>query len=455
MLQGSSLSPTIFNFLINDLALELEAQQAGVLVHGKLVRCLLFADDTALVAATEQQLATLLGVCERWSKRAGMEFSPSKCVCFAPPPAQRSTPLRLYGQDLPSTERAPYLGFPFTALGIDFGALCQQRCDKAKGVIAMMRSIGLNATGWAPAAAARIYTVFIRPVMEYGVALRHPTWKQLAQYQQTQNLALRTIFSAPPNTSIAAMHRLLGIPLFAQRCKELNFLSACRFHNSEDASVVGVDIWRHAVQPERSAPPAASLPRATLAQNPLCLEFREQLLDHLANPLRRVSPRQREVPLSRQERRNCQIDALQQLEQDRDGIAASVLVQSDGRPHHLLTAATKVSRPNRVSITRWQLGLVAFHKPCVKCGSPLSREHAITCAELGARVERLVEAVPQDQHFGKTGLDVAINAAAKEGMELEQAQEVVDIIDRIEEVCGGRVRTEQGFWRPPEPDGMG
>ena len=171
-------------------------------------------------------LAEQLAICERWSNKAGMEFSPSKCMCFAPPPPQRETPLQLYGQDLPSTETAPYLGFPFTSQGINFAKLCKDRCNKAKGVIATLKCIGFNLTGWAPASAVQVYTAFVRPVMEYGVELKLPTPTLAVQYQRTQNLALQTICSAPANTSIAAMHRLLGIPLFTQRAQELNFLSA-------------------------------------------------------------------------------------------------------------------------------------------------------------------------------------------------------------------------------------
>jgi Reverse transcriptase (RNA-dependent DNA polymerase) len=138
LMQGSSLSPTIFNFFIDELAHELEARPEGVLVHGRHTPALLFADDTAIIGATEEQLAALLTVCEKWSHRAGMEFSPAKCVCFAPQPHQRNVPLQIYGVDLPSTEKAPYLGYPFTRLGVDFAALCKERCEKAKGVIAML-----------------------------------------------------------------------------------------------------------------------------------------------------------------------------------------------------------------------------------------------------------------------------------------------------------------------------
>ena len=52
------------------------------MVYRKLVRVLMFADDTALLTATDGQLAAMLKICEH----AGMEFSPQKCVVFAPLP---------------------------------------------------------------------------------------------------------------------------------------------------------------------------------------------------------------------------------------------------------------------------------------------------------------------------------------------------------------------------------
>src|SRR3954467_3635426 len=235
LLQGSTLSPILFNFFINELVMELEMGEGGMMVWGKVVKALFFADDGALMAYDEERMARMLGTCERWSVRAGMEFAPTKCLLFAPPPEQRTCPLQLYGIDLPSTLASPYLGFPFTPRGINWKALAMERCAKARKVVAGMRNLGMNVTGWAPAAAAQVYITFVRPVMEYGIELRSPSPALLRTYQRTQNFALRTILSASPNTSIQAMHRVLAIPMFKIRAQELNFLSASRFHNSTDA----------------------------------------------------------------------------------------------------------------------------------------------------------------------------------------------------------------------------
>ena len=452
VLQGSSLSPTLFNFLINDLAQQLEARQEGVIVHGRKLNCLLFADDTALVAATSVQLAALLEVCEKWSREAGMEFSPAKCICFAPTLPHRITPLRLYGVDLPSTEKASYLGFPFTPLGINFAALCQDRCEKARGVIAGLRSIGLNMTGWAPATSAKVYTTFIRPVMEYGVELQLPTPTLLSTYQKTQDLALRTIFSAPANTSIHAMHKLLGIQVFRDRCTELNFLSAHRFHNHNDASICGLDIWRRALQPRRE-PARESLPRNTMAHNPLVEEYRNTFANHTMVPLTYENPIQQPVPISDTERKRRRTEALQQLGIEHNHVAASILVRSNGRPHHFLTAASKLHRATRVSITRWQLGLVAAHQTCRACGAELSRQHGVECSGVVFELEQLESLVEPAMRWGKTALDVLINTGAEGGFTAERADLLVKAIDRIERRCRGRERTAQGFWRPPESGG--
>ncbi|KAJ3302479.1 hypothetical protein HDU93_006597, partial [Gonapodya sp. JEL0774] len=240
----------------------------------------------------------------------------------------RSTPLQLYGEDLPSIESHPYLGFPFTRLGVDWSKLCEERCEKAKRVIKMFSTVGMNITGWAPRSSAHVYTAFIRPVMEFGIELKYPTPTLLAQYQKVQNIALRAIFNCPPNTSIDAMHRVLGIQKFDKRAQELNLLSSARFHNSVDASVLGNHVWRRRLQMHRPAP-RDSLPRDTMmGRNPLPAEFRDRYISHDTNPLRRSVPPPR-APASiapreeRLERRQGQLAAL--AEDNADGGVAGAI----------------------------------------------------------------------------------------------------------------------------------
>jgi len=54
--------------------------------------------------------------------------------------------------------------------------------------------------------------------------------------------------------------------------------------------------------------------------------------------------------------------------------------------------------------------------------------------------------VAPTQPFGATDLDVLINEAW-EKMDPGRAEYLAKMIDQIEQVCRGRERTEQGFWR--------
>lgn len=482
LLQGSSMSPALFNFLINELArewLKLQERGVGLNVHGEIINSALFADDAAALGKDDRELGEMLEVGEAWSRRAGMEFSPSKCVVFGVPPAQRSYPQRIYGVDLANVERAHYLGFPFTRLGIDFAELCRERCAKARAVIQALRAVGMNVTGWAPAASAQVYITFVRAILEYGLDIA-PYSKALAElYQKVQNLALRILFSAPANTAVGAMHRVLGLQMFADRWCEIGFLGASRFMGTNNESIVGVRVWRNAssevryplgvptgVKAKRFAfgrkgrlLEKGSVPRAVLEGNPLCVEFRAELDTYAAAPLTRGTPTILPPPMPKAERKRRRVVALKELG-DPLGIPGAIQVREDGKPHELLGARTAVTRADRVSITRWQLGMVAGHQDCRKCSRllgeevVLTRAHAVVCAG----VDDILmwdeawggEPVLWDGH--STGIDSVCNAG-KEEMTRERAGMLVEAITRIEVLCRGRERTEMGFYRAPDVRG--
>ena len=64
----------------------------------------------------------------------------------------------------------------------------------------------------------------------------------------------------------------------------------------------------------------------------------------------------------------------------------TVTVRGDMKAHEFSTSETEVTRAERVTITRWQLGMVAGHQECKQCRRDfgveveLSREHAVECA---------------------------------------------------------------------------
>ena len=60
--QGCVLLPTLFSVLMNDLVNMLDGVGIGIHVGKQLITCLLFADDIALIAETEEELQRLLDV---------------------------------------------------------------------------------------------------------------------------------------------------------------------------------------------------------------------------------------------------------------------------------------------------------------------------------------------------------------------------------------------------------
>ena len=134
-------------------------------------------------------------------------------------------------------------------------------------------------------------------------------------------------------------------------------------------------------------------------------------------------------------------------------MGASIQVRTSGKPHHYLTAESQTPRAARVTISRWQLGLVAAHQPCCKCSVPLleietDREHAVAHVEVRDRVEALVKPLPVASRYGHTPLDAVINAGADTGWDPGMVALMVEVITDIELVCRGRVRTSQGFFVP-------
>ena len=67
--QGDPLSPTLFGLYINDLVHDLKQVKAGVNVDGRLIQCLLYADDIAILGESENDIQLQLNVLYNWCKK--------------------------------------------------------------------------------------------------------------------------------------------------------------------------------------------------------------------------------------------------------------------------------------------------------------------------------------------------------------------------------------------------
>jgi hypothetical protein len=77
--QGCGLSPILFNFYVNDLAVRLKALGLGVDIGNEEKLCiLLYADDIVFIAETEEDLQSMLDVLYEWSCASHMKINPTK-----------------------------------------------------------------------------------------------------------------------------------------------------------------------------------------------------------------------------------------------------------------------------------------------------------------------------------------------------------------------------------------
>lgn len=161
VLQGSPLSPWLFNIFVDDLLEE---------INGRAGRdaplCLFYADDGALVMPSSVDAQALLDVVQNWTAANRLELRVGKCGYIS----SRLCPPRLFlnGEELELRPSYEYLGFPMTARGIDFAALLR---DRVTAAIGRANWLGTQSDSWGVAHRLRIYKQFLAPMFEYGAPL--------------------------------------------------------------------------------------------------------------------------------------------------------------------------------------------------------------------------------------------------------------------------------------------
>jgi hypothetical protein len=157
VLQGSPLSPWLFNIFIDDLLAKVNEGVRGVPI------CLFYADDGIIVVDKQVDLQEKLHRVQKWTEQNGILLAIPKCAVLTT--EEHLPPLTVYGEDLPRAERYIYLGFPLSAKGIDFQTHLVDRIDSAAS---RSRWLGVYSNIWGPTIRLQIYRQFLAPMFEYG-----------------------------------------------------------------------------------------------------------------------------------------------------------------------------------------------------------------------------------------------------------------------------------------------
>lgn len=89
----------------------LEGLEAGVKINGKVVNNLRYADDTVLIAASEQDLQTIVDKVNECSEKAGLSMNISKTIFMVVSRNQDLCPsISVAGKQLERVRQDKYLG---------------------------------------------------------------------------------------------------------------------------------------------------------------------------------------------------------------------------------------------------------------------------------------------------------------------------------------------------------
>ena len=380
LLQGSSLSPMLFNFFVDPLLQKLNSNDFGKVTIQSLglkSNALAFADDINLHSTNVNDMKLMLKACELWSLKVGMRFAPQKCLVLNNAKIVENE-LKIYGENLTIASEIKYLGIFFTNTGINWNSVHNERCKKALSVLMQLIGIGMNGGGFTPQASTRLYKTFIRPILEYGSQLKLFTDVELKPFSKIQKIALRAIMSASRNASINGLHKVLKIETIECRLQMLNAAYFGRLHNNTDSQIPAVKLYK-----SRNTLPTTTKPHSLITMFKKNKFYRKLVLPHAFT---RITNQEIEIiALPKTMKQEIVLEHLQTLETSNRNVAGAIPVL-DLKMNPLFTTEAHYEavdyKKHRVAIQKWAVGGVANHQPCLSCqeSQELSRMHALQCS---------------------------------------------------------------------------
>jgi exonuclease III len=221
--QGCALSTLLFIIFINGLVQELRAAGVGVRLGDALLASLLFADDVALVADSEEELQTAIDVVAAHSRRYRYRENLGKCGVMrvrgvGQDDSGESTPpaCRFLGQPVPVVAHYKYLG-----------VLLDDQCSWRPHVDRLRTGAARAVAGWRHVLCNRrvpvrarleLWERVLRPRLEYGTEVWWANKKEAVGLEAVQMSALRSILGCNARTSNEAVRADLGVePLDVRR----------------------------------------------------------------------------------------------------------------------------------------------------------------------------------------------------------------------------------------------
>ena len=209
LFQNSILAPLLFDIFIDDLATSLDQMVSW----DPAPHSLLFADDVKICHPDADRLQQMLCRIDSWSVGNGMMINVKKSAVLT----SSNQDFFLVDDILPKISSYVYLGFPHHRRGIAWTEYVQIMIIKAKRQFASICDV---ATSWPHWIRLSIYRIFIRPQLEYGLAVvvHLPEFEDnvvFAEVETFHNSCLSWIIGIKNRMAVA--RSLIGLPSLADR----------------------------------------------------------------------------------------------------------------------------------------------------------------------------------------------------------------------------------------------
>lgn len=426
LLQGSLLSPLLFNIFIDDLPKILRSGNKGVIIGGEKINSLIYADDIVLISKTQTSLQKCLKACERHSRRNGYTFAPEKCEIILPAYqviTEVTSPITLANMELRHADTFNYLGIPITAKGIDFKLMCQLRVDAAIKMSSYFKRIGCNGNGYPPIITRKILHSFVRPLMEYGLGLQLLLKRDRNKMDKAWVHIWKVNQSLPRSTSSLAILKTFRSPAMSYRNAKLNAAYLVRLQTMETPSLAR-NIFEQANAPARRYSKSNIVKKSK--NNHIWSQAQGWLLEKRNYKNVKISSYWKAPDLEHLQK--ISEDDSEMPRQSRRKIAQAIRVPSMKMDYFLVQPAySERAKRTRRQLLLWRLGIIPGKaKICLACneGEIASRAHIARCALLGTKSGR-----DRDIFFTNPLDDILNeNATIMEGSRAAIAEELIKYI---------------------------
>ena len=164
--QGCILSPCLFNFYAEYIMRNsgLEEGQAGIKIAGRNINNLRYADDTTLMAESEEELKSLLMKVKMESEKVGLKLNIQKTKMMASGPI---TSWEIDGETVEIVSDFIFLGSKITADG-DCSHEIKRRLVLGRKVMTNLDSIFKSRDITLPTKVHLVKAIIVFPVVMYG-----------------------------------------------------------------------------------------------------------------------------------------------------------------------------------------------------------------------------------------------------------------------------------------------